>query len=66
MTNPIPRIKEFLLEVWVELKKSAWPTRPELFQSTFMVLASVIVLGLFVFSADALFAWIVNWLTGAA
>jgi preprotein translocase subunit SecE len=66
MTNPIPKFREFLNEVVIELKKSAWPTRPELLQSTFLVLVSVIVLGLFVFSADALFAWIVNWLTGAA
>lgn len=66
MTNPIPKIRGFFNEVVEELKKSAWPTRVELVDSTVVVLVSVVVLGVFVFSADNLFAWIINWLTGAA
>ncbi len=65
MSNPIPKIREFLTEVWVELKKSAWPTRSELVDSTLVVLVTVIVLGLFVWSADMVFSWMIRWLTGA-
>ena len=65
MTNPIPKIREFLTEVAVELKKSAWPTRSELVDSTLVVLVTVVILGVFVASADVVFAWIIRWLTGA-
>jgi preprotein translocase subunit SecE len=66
MTNPIPKIREFCTEVVTELKKSAWPTRTELVDSTLVVLVTVIVLGVFVSTADVLFAWAIRWLTGAA
>ncbi len=66
MTNPIPKIREFVLEVWTELKKSAWPTRSELVDSTLVVLVTVIILGIFVSAADVVFAYVVRWLTGAA
>jgi preprotein translocase subunit SecE len=65
MTNPIPKIRGFLTEVVVELKKSAWPTRSELVDSTMVVLVTVIVLGVFVSTADVVFAWAIRWLTGA-
>ena len=66
MTNPIPKIRGFFNEVVEEFRKSAWPTRTELVDSTVVVLVSVIVLGLFVCTADNVFAWFINWLTGAA
>jgi len=66
MTNPIPKIREFLTEVFVELKKSAWPTRSELVDSTLVVLVTVIILGIFVSAADVVFAWAIRWLTGVA
>jgi preprotein translocase subunit SecE len=66
MTNPIPKIREFCAEVVTELKKSAWPTRSELVDSTLVVLVTVIILGIFVSAADVVFAFVVRWLTGAA
>ena len=42
----------FINEVGVELKKSTWPTRPELFDSTMVVLLSVIVLAVFIGISD--------------
>jgi preprotein translocase SecE subunit len=48
------------------LKKSAWPTRSELVDSTLVVLVTVILLGVFVSVADLVFVWVVRQLTGAA
>lgn len=42
----------FINEVGVELKKSAWPTRSELMQSTMVVIVSVIALAVFVGLSD--------------
>ena len=42
----------FISEVGEELKKSAWPTKPELLQSTVMVIMSVIMLAIFVGICD--------------
>jgi preprotein translocase subunit SecE len=66
MTNPFIKARTFLMEVWAELKKSAWPTRSELVDSTLVVLVTVILLGVFVSVADLVFVWVVRQLTGAA
>lgn len=44
--------RAFFGEVSVELKKCAWPTRPELFDSTLVVIISVGLLGGFVAVCD--------------
>lgn len=59
MANPLLKIREFLTEVMVELKKSSWPTRKELVDSTVVVIITLLVLGAFVAGADFLFAQIV-------
>jgi len=46
------KIANFIVEVGVELKKSAWPTRSELMESTVVVVASVVVLAVFVGVCD--------------
>jgi preprotein translocase subunit SecE len=66
MTNPILRVREFINEVIVELKKSAWPTRQELIDSTLVVIVTVVILGLFVSFADVVFLRIVAMLTRGA
>ena len=48
----IVKLVGFINEVGLELKKSAWPTRAELQESTLMVIVSVIVLGAFVGLSD--------------
>lgn len=55
MTNPITKIQVFFNEVGVELKKSAWPTRKELVDSTIVVIIAVALLGVFVAFADYVF-----------
>ena len=45
-------LKTFLSEVKIELKKCTWPTRQELFESTMVVVISVLILGVFVGLSD--------------
>ena len=65
MTNPFLRVRDFLAEVMVELKKSSWPTRKELIDSTLVVIVTVLILGMFVALADLLFLRIIAFLTKA-
>lgn len=46
------KVVGFIGEVGLELKKSAWPTRAELQESTLVVIMSVIFLGAFVGLSD--------------
>jgi preprotein translocase subunit SecE len=48
--------KVFVREVRGELKKVAWPTRPEVVTSTIVVLMAVIVMTLLIFGLDYVFA----------
>jgi len=66
MTNPFTKIRDFLTEVVTELKRSSWPTRKELIDSTVIVLVTMLLFGIFVSSADFLFVKIVELLTGAS
>lgn len=65
MANPILKIRGFLNEVMVELKKSSWPTRKELTDSTIVVMATILILGLFVAFADLVFVKLISLLTGS-
>jgi preprotein translocase subunit SecE len=65
MTNPFLRVRDFLAEVMVELKKSSWPTRKELVDSTLVVIVTVLILGIFVALADLVFLRIIAFLTKA-
>lgn len=50
----VDKISNFVVEVGVELKKSAWPTRAELLESTVVVIVSVLILAVFVGFCDLL------------
>ena len=65
MTNPFLRVRDFLTEVTAELKKSSWPTRKELIDSTMVVIITVLILGIFVALADLVFLRIIAFLTKA-
>jgi preprotein translocase subunit SecE len=47
-------IRTFLGEVQVELKKCTWPTRPELMESTIVVIVAVAILGTVVALSDVI------------
>ena len=63
MANPFLKVQEFVVDVWVELKKSSWPTRKELIDSTIVVIVTILVLGIFVALADLVFLRVVALLT---
>lgn len=46
------KLTNFIIEVGVELRKSAWPTRAELIESTVVVIVSVVMLAVFVGICD--------------
>lgn len=46
------KITNFVIEVGAELRKSAWPTRAELIESTVVVIVSVVMLAVFVGICD--------------
>ncbi len=48
----ISGIKVFVEDVRNELKKCSWPTRSELFESTVVVIVSVLIVGVFVGVSD--------------
>ena len=49
---PAPRRSNFLNEVWVELKKVTWPTLPEAWRLTVVVLFVIISVAIFVGAID--------------
>ncbi len=48
----VPRGKKFVLDTISELKKSSWPPKKELMESTLLVIVAVAILGLFVAGVD--------------
>jgi len=48
------RISKFFRETKSEAKKMVWPTRESVFRNTVVVLASILLIGLFVFGLDTL------------
>jgi preprotein translocase subunit SecE len=58
----LDKIRNFFAEVAGELKKSSWPTRKDLIDSTIVVIITVFVLGVFVSLADLLFTKVVRLL----
>jgi preprotein translocase subunit SecE len=52
MKNPIRSTRIFIGEMVGELQKATWPTRQELRDSTIVVIAAVLLLGLFTSISD--------------
>ena len=49
------RFMEFLKEARAELVKVTWPTRKELYESTILVIVSVILITVFIGAVDFVF-----------
>lgn len=49
-------------EALIEVKKMVWPTKKETMQSTVGVLVMVVIMGLFLWTVDAVLVRIVAWL----
>jgi preprotein translocase subunit SecE len=66
MKNPFRSIRIFFGEMKAELQKSTWPTRPELRDSTLVVIVAVTILGIFTSIADFSLYQVVNLFTSWA
>ena len=62
--NMFDGMRKFLEEVKVELKKCTWPTRKELYESTLVVVFSVVILATFVGISDTIFVYLLRYLVG--
>jgi len=47
-----PGIGQFLRDVYDELRKVVWPTGPELYRYTMVVIFTVVLLGIFIGGSD--------------
>jgi preprotein translocase subunit SecE len=48
----IKRLRQFLVEVWSELKKTTWPGRTEVYGTTLVVIATVLVCAFYLWIVD--------------
>ncbi|WP_330925858.1 preprotein translocase subunit SecE [Candidatus Sororendozoicomonas aggregata] len=51
-------------EAKIEIRKVVWPTRQETAQTTLIVVAVVLVMGLILWALDSLLGWIISSLIG--
>ncbi|MBL9200403.1 MAG: preprotein translocase subunit SecE [Opitutaceae bacterium] len=63
MKNPFRSIRIFAGETWGELLKCQWPTREELRDSTIVVVAAAVILGVFTSISDFSLYQVVDLLT---
>ena len=56
----IARVKRWFREMRSELKKVVWPTRKQMINNTLIVLACVVVVGIFIWVFDAVSGLFVN------
>lgn len=58
------RTWHFARDARTELRKVVWPTRTEATQTTLIVIAVVILIGIFLWLLDTLFQWAFGAITG--
>jgi preprotein translocase subunit SecE len=58
------RFATLLKEARVEIRKVVWPTRPELVQTTAIVVVFVLVVALLLWGMDSLISWLVAGFIG--
>lgn len=56
------KVKLFFEEVVGEVKKSTWPTKDELIESTVVVVMAILILSVFVGVSDKVLVILVGWL----
>lgn len=54
----------FLKNVQTEVQKVVWPTRVETLQTTLLVVIMVLIVAIFLWLLDILFAWLIGGLIG--
>jgi len=56
----IQRLGTFLGEVAVEFKRIAWPTRPEMVESTVVVISFIVLLAVVVLACDQVIQYVLQ------
>lgn len=59
-------LRHYLHEVSLEMKKVSWPTRPEVINTTLVVILAVFFFGAFLFLSDVVLSYVVKWLEAGA
>ena len=54
------RFGNFLRDVKSELKKVTWPSRPEVTNTTVVVIVATVVIGFYLFFWDLIAAWLIG------
>ena len=57
-----PRFADFLISTEAEMAKVSWPSRPELFRATGVVLVTMLVLAASLFTFDIIWQTVFQWL----
>ena len=55
-----PRTRDFLRDVWVEMKKVSWPSRNEVIGTTVVVIVACFIFGFYLFIVDQGLAWLIE------
>lgn len=58
------RALSFIRAARQEIRKVVWPTRREAVQTALIVVVMVAVMALILWGVDALFLWLIGWVTG--
>ena len=54
----VPQSREFLTEVWAELRKVHWPTRQETLAATIVVIVVVLIVSLWLGLVDGIISFL--------
>ena len=63
MQNPIHQIRTFYFQMAAELGKCTWPSRQELYESTLVVIITVVIISVFVTAVDWLSSSLIRLMT---
>jgi preprotein translocase, SecE subunit, bacterial len=62
MNSLIKRTRNYLADVWAEMKKVSWVRRKELFTTTLVVIIFSSVLAFFIGVVDFIFRWLLSYI----
>jgi len=61
MKDLFKRVRNYLADVWAEMRKVSWVQRKELFTTTLVVIVFSTVLALFIGAVDLVFRWLLSY-----
>ena len=62
VTGYYGRSRRFLAEVRNEMSRVTWPSRKEVYATTFVVILTSIFFGVYLYGVDVLFSAIISWI----